>query len=104
MRWIAESLWNFGQQLWLQILDDATYDSRARPDLFAASHDFILMSEEEEGARFSKLDYDVKYEPEKFSMPSFFNGTSTTASDISSQFSAQCLLPCLLTPLGSCHC
>ena len=39
------------------------------------------------------MDYDVKYEPEKFAVPSF-NGspTSTTASDISSEFSAQCLL------------
>lgn len=53
-----------------------------------------MQSEEEEGARLSKLDYDVKYEPEKFTMPSF-NSASThlsSASDISSQFSAQCLL------------
>jgi hypothetical protein len=52
----------------------------------------FTQSEEEEGARLSKLDYDVKYEPEKFSVPSFNGASTTAASDISSEFSAQCLL------------
>eukprot|EP00986_Skeletonema_menzelii_P015530 scaffold11957_cov146-Skeletonema_menzelii.AAC.2 len=92
--WCAEALWNIGQQLVAaSVVDDVTYDSRAlAADLFAASHDFVLMSEEEEGTRLGKLDYDVKYEPEKYVVPSF-NGTSTIAvSDTSSEFSAQCLL------------
>ena len=91
---VAETLWNIGNQLMItSVLDNATYDSRAlAADLFAASHDFILMSEEEEGAQLSKLDYDVKYEPEKFEVPSFSGDATTTASDISSEFSAQCLL------------
>ena len=34
----------------------------------------------------------MKYEPEKFAIPSFTGPSITAASDISSQFSAQCLL------------
>ena len=49
-------------------------------------------SEEEEGTQLSKLDYDVKYEPEKFAVPSFNGASTTVPSDISSEFSAQCLL------------
>ena len=42
---VSEALWNIGNQLMTaSVLDDATYDSRAlAADLFAASHDFILM-------------------------------------------------------------
>lgn len=43
--WAAESLWNIGNQLMAaSVLENASYDSRAlAADIFAASHDFILM-------------------------------------------------------------
>lgn len=43
--WVAESLWNIGNQLMAaSVLENVTYDSRTlAADLFAASHDFILM-------------------------------------------------------------
>ena len=43
--WVAETLWNIANQLLAgSVLDNAIYDSRGlATDLFAASHDFIMM-------------------------------------------------------------
>jgi hypothetical protein len=43
--WVAEALWNIGHQLYAaRMLENVSYDSSAvAADLFAASHDFILM-------------------------------------------------------------
>ena len=71
--------------------------SRARgfaADAFAASHDFCLMSEEEEGQSLSKgyLDFDVKFDPTKAMLPKFEGSHERPPCDISSEFSGQCLL------------
>lgn len=68
---------------------------RFASDSFAASHDFCIFSEEEEGALLSKgyLNYDTKYNSENLSVP-LFCGTNADKPfcEISSEFSAQCLL------------
>jgi len=91
--WTAEQLWNIGNQLMAIGLDS----SRARgfaADAFAASHDFCLMSEEEEGQSLSKgyLDFDVKFDPTKAMLPKFEGSHERPPCDISSEFSGQCLL------------
>jgi len=94
--WTAEQLWNIGNLL---MAEDTTSTigvvRRFASDSFAASHDFCIFSEEEEGAILSKgyLNYDTKYNSENLSFP-LFCGTNADKPfcDISSEFSAQCLL------------
>ena len=86
--WIAEQLWNISNQLFG--LNSST-SSGARgfaADTFAASHDFCLLSEEEEGQCLSKgyLDYDVKFDPAKTLLPTF-EGSHRPPCDISSEVS-----------------
>ena len=74
---------------------ETSLDSRRfASDVFAASHDFCLMSEEEEGASLSKgyLDYDVKYKPDNMMVPKFLGTHERPPCDSSSEFSGQCLL------------
>ena len=66
---IAENLWNIANQL-LATSDSPASDSDARgiaADVFAASHDFCILSEEELGMSLSKdhLDFDIKNIPSK---------------------------------------
>lgn len=65
-----------------------SFDSRLlAADIFAASHDFSLMSEEEEGKLISKgyLDYDVKFDPTKAVVPTFHQAEDGPSCDISSE-------------------
>lgn len=85
--WIAEQLWNIGNKILCSGLDSSC------ADIFAASHDFCLLSEEEEGKNLSRdyLDCDV-YDHEELMIPSFTGVFERDPCDISSEFSAQCLL------------
>jgi len=102
--WTAEQLWNIGNQLMAISLGEAasvkgiSSDRDARgiaAEVFAASHDFCILSEEEEGSSLSKgyLDYDVKFDPTKSVLPKFDKSSNERLPcDISSEFSGQCLL------------
>jgi len=100
--WTAEQLWNIGNQLMAislgEISVEGSSDRDARgiaAELFAASHDFCILSEEEEGSSLSKgyLDYDVKFDPTKSVLPKFDKSSNERLPcDISSEFSGQCLL------------
>ena len=64
------------------------FDSRLlAADVFAASHDFSFMSEEEEGQLISKgyLDFDVKFDPTKAVVPTFHLAEDRPSCDISSE-------------------
>ena len=68
-----------------------SFDSRLlAADVFAASHDFSLMSEDEEGKLISKgyLDYDVKFDPTKAVVPNFHQAEDSLSCDISSEVGA----------------
>ncbi|KAL3802897.1 hypothetical protein ACHAW5_006192 [Stephanodiscus triporus] len=100
--WTAEQLWNIGNQLMALNVSlglSGAFGSRGiAADVFAASHDFCLLSEEEEGRSLSKgfLDYDVKFDPTV--LPSFASDAKDRATcDISSEFSGQCLLVSVAT-------
>ena len=101
--WTAEQLWNIGNQLMAISLGESSVegissDRDARgiaAEVFAASHDFCILSEEEEGGSLSKgyLDYDVKFDPTKSVLPKFDKSSNERLPcDISSEFSGQCLL------------
>jgi len=102
--WTAEQLWNIGNQLMAISLGEAASVEGSRSDkdargiaaeVFAASHDFCILSEEEEGSSLSKgyLDYDVKFDPTKSVLPKFDKSPNERLPcDISSEFSGQCLL------------
>ena len=89
--WTAEQLWNIGNQLMAFSLGaSGTVSGDLRgiaADVFSASHDFCLMSEEEEGKYLSKgfLDYDVKFDPSKAVFPTFHQAEHRAACDISSE-------------------
>lgn len=89
--WTAEQLWNIGNQLMafgLGASGTVSGDLRGiAADVFSASHDFCLMSEEEEGQYLSKgfLDYDVKFCPTKAVLPTFDKAEHRAACDISSE-------------------
>lgn len=100
--WTAEQLWNIGNQLMavsVSLGSSGAFDSRGiAADVFAASHDFCLMSEEEEGRSLSKgfLDYDVKFDPTV--LPTFASDAEDrTTCDISSEVCMNCLLDVLST-------
>ncbi|KAL7544103.1 hypothetical protein ACHAXR_013581 [Thalassiosira sp. AJA248-18] len=97
--WTAEQLWNIGNQLMgVSLGSSGSGDMRGiAADVFASSHDFCLLSEEEEGQSLSKgyLDFDVKFDPTKTLLPKFDGSHKKPPCDISSeaiQFSGQCLL------------
>ena len=102
--WTAEQLWNIGNQLMaISLGEAASVDGRSSDrdargiaaEVFAASHDFCILSEEEEGSSLSKgyLDYDVKFDPTKSVLPKFDKSSNERLPcDISSEFSGQCLL------------
>jgi hypothetical protein len=72
----------------VSIGSSGSFDSRLlAADVFAASHDFSLMSEEEEGKLISKgyLDYDVKFDPTKAVVPTFHQAEDSPSCDISSE-------------------
>ena len=78
----AEQLWNIGNQL--MAIDSSRKGGLSgivAADVFAASHDFCLLSEEEEGECLSKgyLDFDVKFDPTKTLLPKF--GSNGGGSD-----------------------
>lgn len=94
--WIVEQLWNIGNQLM-----SASFGASGIGDLrgfaanvFAASHDFCLMSDEEMGQSLSKnhLDYDVKFDPTKSVLPSFGMANDRHSCDISSEASQMFLV------------
>ena len=92
---VAEQLWNIGNRLMAVSVCPSTSEARRfASDVFAASHDFCITSEEEEGASLSKgyTDYDAKYNTEKMMIPIFAGSHERTPCDISSEFSGQCLL------------
>jgi hypothetical protein len=99
--WTAEQLWNIGNQLMAVSLGSSgSNDSRGiAADVFAASHDFCLMSEEEEGQSLSKgwLDYDVKFDPTKAVLPTFDQSEDRAACDISSEVCVKAVyISCLI--------
>jgi len=85
-------LWNIGNQMMaVSVVSPGSFDSRLlAADVFAASHDFSLMSEEEEGKLISKdyLDYDVKFDPTKAVVPNFHQAEDSLSCDISSEVGA----------------
>ncbi|KAL9185785.1 hypothetical protein ACHAXT_003562 [Thalassiosira profunda] len=86
--WTAEQLWNIANQLM------AADKKGVAADVFAASHDFCLMSEEEVGQSLSKgyLDFDLKFDPTRTLLPTFGGPSGRKPCDISSEFSGQCLV------------
>jgi hypothetical protein len=99
--WTAEQLWNIGNQLMaVSVGSSGTSDYRGiAADVFAASHDFCLMSEEEEGHSLSKgyLDYDIKFDPTKAVLPTFNQAEDRAACDISSEVCVKAIyIACLL--------
>lgn len=92
---IAEQLWNISNKLMMISFTACRNDRRNYSSLlFAAAHDFCLLSEEEVGASLSKdyLDFDVEYQLDKMSTPTFDRDLESSDCDISSEFSGQCLL------------
>ena len=96
--WMAEQLWNISNMLLAVSLGSSATGNRSDPrniaaEVFAASHDFCLLSEEEEGSCLSKgfLDYDIKFDPTKSVLPTFdiFSAAKLLPSNISSEFSGQ---------------
>eukprot|EP00804_Cyclotella_cryptica_P000737 CCRYP_001018-RA/>CCRYP_001018-RA protein AED:0.02 eAED:0.02 QI:978/1/1/1/0.71/0.62/8/2038/1234 len=93
--WIAEQLWNISNKLMMISFGADRNDSRKySSQLFAAAHDFCLLSEEEVGASLSKdyLDFDVEYQLDNLATPTFDKSNESFDCDISSEFSGQCLL------------
>jgi hypothetical protein len=87
--WTVEQLWNIGNQLM-----SASFGTFGVGELrgvaanvFAASHDFCLMSDEEVGHSLSKgyLDFDVKFDPTKSVLPLFCQTNDKPSCDISSE-------------------
>ena len=87
---IAEQLWS------MAILFSS--NKQVASQLYARAHDFALLSEEEEGAKLSKgfLDCDFGYGATDLQCPNFSRygqrDNASTASTLSSEFSAQCLI------------
>ena len=85
--WIAEQLWNVSNQL-IGLNTSASGGARGfSADTFAASHDFCLLSEEEEEQCLSKgyLDYDIKFDHTKTMLPKFEGSQDRPPCDISSE-------------------
>jgi len=101
--WTAEQLWNIGNQLMAISLGSASDARGFAADAFAASHDFCLMSEEEEGQSLSKgyLDFDVKFDPTKTMLPKFEGSHERTPCDISSEVRDSTLLLVRSIPIDS---
>ena len=72
---LAELIWNISHQLLgLSASPDCESDARGiAADLFAAGHDFCILSDEEPGKALSKsyLDFDIKNVPSRQTKPSF---------------------------------
>ena len=89
--WIVEQLWNIGNKLMsISFVPSGVGDLRGvAANLFAASHDFCLMSDEEVGQSLSKgyLDFDVKFDPTKSVLPTFGQMKDSPSCDISSEVS-----------------
>ena len=85
--WIAEQLWNISNQLIGLNISTSGGARGFSADTFAASHDFCLLSEEEENECLSKgyLDYDVKFEHTKTMLPNFERSQDRPPCDISSE-------------------
>jgi hypothetical protein len=87
--WIVEQLWNIGNKLMsVSFVASGVGDLRGvAANVFAASHDFCLMSDEEVGQSLSKgfLDFDIKFDPTKSVLPSFGQTTDRLSCDISSE-------------------
>ena len=87
---IAEQLWS------MAILFSS--NKQVASQLYARAHDFALLSEEEEGAKLSKgfLDCDFGCGATDLQCPNFSRygqrDNASTASTLSSEFSAQCLI------------
>jgi hypothetical protein len=90
--YIAEQLWNTAS---LFVTNTETKVIAA--ELFAKAHDFALLSEEEEGKGLSRGFLDFDFGTDLYSLAPFINEDTPTsetekACDLSSEFSAQCLL------------
>lgn len=87
--WIVEQLWNIGNHIMsVGFVTSGVGDQRGiAANVFAASHDFCLMSDEEVGQSLSKgyLDFDVKFDPTKSVLPSFGQTNDKPSCDISSE-------------------
>jgi len=87
---IAEQLWSMASLF--------ASNQQVVSQLYARAHDFALLSEEEEGAKLTKgfLDCDFGCSPTDLQCPNFSHhgrrDNATTASSLSSEFSAQCLI------------
>jgi len=96
--WIAEQLWNIGVQLISADLSDRIKnDARwIAAEVFSRAHDFALLTEEEEGESLSRgfldLDLGQNTDDESILVPDFIRGRQSCACDLSSEFSAHCLL------------
>ena len=92
---VAEQTWNLSNKLMMMTFSTTRNDTRKySSELFAAAHDFCLLSEEEEGATLSKdfLDIDIQQD-NKMLTPVFKKKCQEKPQcDISSEFSSQCLL------------
>ena len=95
---LAELIWNISHQLLgLSASPDCECDARGvAADLFAAGHDFCILSDEEPGKALSKsyLDFDIKNVPSRQTKPLFGKArpsgdgaTDRTPCDISSEVS-----------------
>lgn len=89
---LAEQLWNTAS-----LLVTNTETKVIAAELFAKAHDFALLSEEEEGKGLSRGFLDFDFGTDLYSLAPFINKDTPTsetekACDLSSEFSAQCLL------------
>jgi hypothetical protein len=89
---LAEQLWNTASLLVINIETKVI-----AAELFAKAHDFALLSEEEEGKGLSRGFLDFDFGTNLYSLTPFINKYTPTsetdkACDLSSEFSAQCLL------------
>ena len=95
----AESLWNIGM-LFMKIditgSSDAAQSHWIAAQIFAKAHDFALLSEDEEGLSLTKkfLNCEMRcFEGDSVSIPRFASSREECkGSELSSEFSAQCLL------------
>ena len=88
--WIAEQLWSMASLF--------SSDKWTMSQLYAKSHDFALLSEEEEGAKLTDGYLDCDYgctadmQAPDFSRSGISDGQNIAASTLSSEFSSWCLI------------
>jgi len=104
MVWIAEALWNLAvAAMSSNGTGNSLFHSRwISSEIFARSHDFALLSEEEDGKALSKsfLDFEQKAPFPPFRIKSI-GEDDIEASELSSEFSAQCLVLSIANQIDS---